>query len=67
MDYLKEYRVTREYPYRECTKFPDFEVRQGHYVTARNAEEALQIMAKRFPEDVTAGYWFALKHWRDIG
>jgi hypothetical protein len=64
---LKEYRCTREEPYRYCTEHPVLEARQGYYVTAFSAEDALEIMAKRFPEDVEAGYWFTIQFWRTIG
>jgi hypothetical protein len=58
---LKEYRCTREEPYRYKPIFPPLESRQGYYVTAFSAEDALEIMAKRFPGDIKEGYWFTIQ------
>ena len=58
---INEYRCTRNSPYmHECIGKDDLGARQGHYVQATSALEAMEIMAEDFPQDkhgFTAELW----------
>ncbi|BAZ18886.1 hypothetical protein NIES4071_107710 (plasmid) [Calothrix sp. NIES-4071] len=60
---MREYRCTRNALYQhDCTGRHDLRERQGHYIMARNEEEAWQKMAIRYPEEVRAG--FTVHEWQ---
>ena len=49
---MNEYRLTRNQMYPEgCMGFTDLSARQGHYIDAENAAEALEKMHQRYPDD----------------
>jgi len=51
---MNEYRCTRPAMYDEGSLgHDDVSVRQGHYIMAKSAEEAFDIMKQRFPADDT--------------
>jgi hypothetical protein len=58
---LYEFRCTRNTPYmHNCLGRDDISARQGYYIKARDAEDAIRKMAERFPEDTegfTATKW----------
>jgi len=59
---MKEYRCTRNAPYRhDCLGHDDLGARQGHYIQASTKEEAWQKMAIRFPEETNEG--FSVTEW----
>jgi hypothetical protein len=60
---MKKYRLTREYPYRETPVLPPLEARQGIYLHAHSADEALAEASKMYPEDVREGYGFTVTRW----
>jgi hypothetical protein len=58
----KEYRCTRNALYtHDCLGHDDITARQGYYIKADSAEEALEKMAIRFPEEVNEG--FTVQEW----
>jgi len=61
----REYRCTRDAPYTAptCEGHTDRKCRQGHYVQAASATEALQTMARDFPADVADGHGFTAHRW----
>lgn len=60
---LPVYRCTRRRPYGPGSLgHTDVHARQGHYITARNADEALAEMVRRFPLDCGA---FDVELWRE--
>ena len=59
---MKEYRCTRNALYsHDCIGKYDLRERQGHYIWAINQEAAWQEMARRYPEETTAG--FTVQEW----
>ena len=53
----KEYRCTRNALYQhDCIGRDDITERQGHYIWAQNEEAAWEEMAKRYPQETTAGF-----------
>ena len=64
-DYIKknEYRCTRPdlYSHQLDGGRMNPELRQGHYIQANSAEEALAIMQKKFPEEK-----FDVQFWKEI-
>ncbi len=59
---MQEYRCTRNAPYtHDCIGHDDITARQGYYIKANSAEEALEKMAARFPEEVNEG--FTVQEW----
>lgn len=62
---MNEYRCTRDFPYGNGTPgFKNVKARQGHYIVAKDENEALAIMVERFPLDVKLGYWFTADLWK---
>lgn len=56
MEELYEFRCTRNTSYtHDCLGRDDISARQGYYIKARDADDAIRQMAERFPED-TAGF-----------
>jgi len=53
-----EFRCTRNAPYTEpgCPGHTALKARQGHYIVAYSHEEALRVMAERFPDEVESGF-----------
>lgn len=62
---MKMYRCTRNKPYikEEVPGTTKTKARQGHFVKADSVEEALAEMAKKFPDEVEAG--FTAEEWND--
>lgn len=62
---LVEYRVTRNAPYNNprCFGFSDLTARQGYYIVAASAEEALLEMHKQFPRD---NFNFTCQFWKEV-
>lgn len=59
---MKEYRCTRNALYQdEGPGRDDISARQGHYIKAESEEEAWEIMAVRYPNEVQAG--FTVQEW----
>jgi len=59
---MKEYRCTRNALYsHDCIGKYDLRERQGYYIWAINQEAAWQEMARRYPEETTAG--FTVQEW----
>lgn len=53
---MNEYRCTRNQPYtHNCIGRDDIGARQGYYIEAQSADEALRIMADEWSND-TAGF-----------
>jgi hypothetical protein len=62
---MPEFRCTRNALYDDGGhEDADLSVRQGHYITANNKEEALEEMRARFPEEVEAG--FTVHPWKSF-
>lgn len=59
-----EYRCTRRSPYADpgCFGHKDLSARQGYYVVARSAEDALARMREAFPADRDG---FDVQVWRE--
>ena len=57
---MTEYRCTRNFLYSD----DDLTVRQGHYIHAESEEEAREIMATRYPDEITAG--FTVEEWQSF-
>jgi hypothetical protein len=55
---MKEYRCTRNRFYLKDPDPNDLTYRQGYYIEANSPEEALEKMAKQFPDkdDIEAGF-----------
>ena len=55
---LKEYRCTRNAPYRSpnCPGHTDCSARQGHYIYAQSREDALRKMALLFQNEHVYGF-----------
>ncbi|NJN11869.1 MAG: hypothetical protein HC815_29445 [Richelia sp. RM1_1_1] len=61
----KEYRCTRNALYlHDCIGRDDIRERQGYYIWAKTEEEAWQEMARRYPEETTAG--FTVEEWESF-
>jgi hypothetical protein len=59
----REYRCTRNKPYQQdCIERDNIRARQGYYIQVNSEEEALEEMAKLFPEDT--GYGFTVQPWK---
>ena len=53
---MNEYRCTRNQPYQhDCIGREDIGARQGYYIKAKNATDALLVMKREWPND-TAGF-----------
>lgn len=68
---MNEYRCTRNAPYaHECLGQYDLTARQGRYIRCNSPEEALQIMAEKFPEDLIAdcplNKIFTVEEWKSF-
>lgn len=52
------YRCTRRKPYESpgCPGHMDKSARQGHYIEAESRDEAIQKMAKQYPDEVVPGF-----------
>lgn len=60
---MKEYRCTRNASYsHHCIGHEDITARQGYYIKANSAKEALEKMFIRFPEEVKEG--FTVEEWK---
>lgn len=61
---MNEYRVTRIKPHLDpaCAGYRDTSARQGYYIQANSHEEALRLMANRFPNEADIG--FDIQLWR---
>jgi hypothetical protein len=48
------YRCTRNHPYRhkQCSGHDNPSIRYGHFILAFDIDNALEEMARRYPEDV---------------
>jgi hypothetical protein len=60
---MREFRCTRNALYMdECLGHEDISTRQGHYIWAEDEDAAWREMARRYPEETTAGFtvdpWF---------
>jgi hypothetical protein len=61
---LKEYRCTRNADYSgNCVGRDDISARQGYYIHAHSEEEAWQQMARRYPNETSAG--FSVQDWSE--
>lgn len=62
---MKEYRCTRNAPYSQpCDGRSDLSARNGYYIRAETARDALQIMTARFREEASFG--FTVEEWKDL-
>lgn len=62
---MPEFRCTRNALYDDGgQEDADLSVRQGHYITADNEEQALEEMRIRFPKEVDAG--FTVHPWKSF-
>lgn len=62
---MTEYRCTRNALYQhDCIGRDDVTARQGHYIHAESEEEAMQIMADRYPDETEAG--FTVQQWQSF-
>lgn len=62
---MKEYRCTRNAPYAHpCDGRSDLSARNGYYIRAETAPDALQIMTDRFPEEAIQG--FTVDEWKNL-
>lgn len=62
---MKEYRCTRNGPYSHpCDGSSDLSARNGYYIRAQTALDALQIMTDRFPQETVQG--FTVDEWKDL-
>ncbi len=62
---MRLYRCTRSAHYqRDCLGRDDTALRQGHYVSACDADHARQAMAAHFPTDAT--HWSGRRDLRDL-
>lgn len=62
---MKEYRCTRNAPYAHpCDGRSDLSARNGYYIRAKTARDALQIMAERFREETSFG--FTVHEWKNL-
>lgn len=62
---MTEYRCTRNALYQhDCIGRDDVTARQGHYIHAHSEEEAMQIMADRYPDETEAG--FTVQEWQSF-
>jgi hypothetical protein len=43
---INEYRMTRRFPYKDCSDPRDLERRQGYYIRARSETEAILLFDK---------------------
>lgn len=64
---MREYRVTRQYPYQlpDCPGKTDVSCRQGYYRYAESPEKARAQLAREFPDDVKQGFSFDVQDWGD--
>ncbi len=54
---MREFRCTRNALYlHDCSGRDDIRERQGYYISAETEEEAWQEMARRYPDETTAGF-----------
>ena len=61
----REFRCTRNAPYsHQCLGHNDLLSREGYYITASSQEEAWEKMARRFPEEASAG--FTVQEWEGL-
>ena len=58
MKRLPEWRCTRPAVYQndDCPGRTNLSARQGYYIRANTASEALKIMASKFPEEASFGF-----------
>ncbi len=62
---MTEYRCTRNASYTcDCRGRDDITARQGYYIHAESEEEAMQIMANRYPDETEAG--FTIQEWQSF-
>lgn len=62
---MKEYRCTRNAPYAHpCDGRSDQGARNGYYIRAETAQDALQIMTDRFPQEASPG--FTIDEWKNL-
>ena len=62
---MTEYRCTRNASYsHDCIGRDDLTARQGYYIHAKSEEEAMQIMASRYPDETEAG--FTVQQWQSF-
>lgn len=62
---MQEFRCTRNAPYaHSCDGQSDLSARQGYYIRAETARDALQIMADRFHRETIQG--FTIDEWKDL-
>ncbi len=62
---MTEYRCTRNASYTcDCRGRDDITARQGYYIHAESEEEAMQIMANRYPDETEAG--FTVQEWQSF-
>lgn len=66
---MNEYRCTRMSPYMHDGRVTvDIAQREGHYIVAQSANDALLEMAERFPDDVDGGDpigYFSVETWKE--
>jgi hypothetical protein len=62
---MKEYRCTRNAPYTHpCDGSSDLSARNGYYIRTQTAQDALQRMVERFPEETSFG--FTVDEWKNL-
>ncbi|MEG5049819.1 MULTISPECIES: hypothetical protein [unclassified Microcoleus] len=62
---MKEYRCTRNAPYSHpCDGRSDRGARNGYYIRAETAQDAMQRMVERFPEETSFG--FTVDEWKNL-
>jgi hypothetical protein len=62
---MKEYRCTRNAPYSHpCDGSSDLSARNGYYLRAETAQDAMQRMVERFPEETSFG--FTVDEWKNL-
>jgi hypothetical protein len=62
---MKEYRCTRNAPYAHtCDGSSDLSARNGYYLRSETAQDAMQRMVERFPEEASFG--FTVDEWKNL-